>query len=114
MPLSLLTYFTAAGLAYAVVVPHAVTLLHFVIVKAVSHQIFKHEEQFIVFSYDLLEFDYTGVTQLAQALDLPQRHTLLPAEELTLHFLDGNLDRTQCVIAMQLAESAVHCRLLVH
>lgn len=39
---------------------------------------------------DFLEFDYVGVLDLAERLDLSEVHTLIPILELFFHFLDGD------------------------
>lgn len=59
-----------------------------------AHQELEDEEELVVLSDDLLELDNAWVVELAQRLDLPQVHALLPRVELALHLLDSHLQAT--------------------
>ena len=56
----------------------------------VTLEMFKHEEEFIVFPNNFLELDDVRVVQLAEGLHFAEVHALLPAVELALHLLDGD------------------------
>ena len=58
-----------------------------------SHQKLKYKEQLVVLPDDLLQLDDAGVAELAQRLDLPQRHALLPRVKLAFHLLDRHLSK---------------------
>ena len=66
--------------------------------RAVLHElidvllhVLKHKVEVVVNPDYFLKLDYLCVVQLAQGLDLTQRHALFPRVEFFLHLLDSHL-----------------------